>query len=162
MRAVAEEIAADPAYRDEEPLGPDDEARERFRRFARETLGYDPSRLTGRGRVPRAGRREPPAGSGLRAAAASAVVTGTAAISPIEPTRVATISLATASLLSASVKGVPPMREDQQHGQRRADVREHERVHRGRDVVAPDGEGAGEELPERLRRIRALERHHGR
>jgi hypothetical protein len=39
VRAVAEEIAADPAYRDEEPLGPDDAARERFRRFARETLG---------------------------------------------------------------------------------------------------------------------------
>jgi hypothetical protein len=39
VRAVAEEIATDPVYRDEEPLGPDDEARERFRRFARETLG---------------------------------------------------------------------------------------------------------------------------
>lgn len=39
VRAVAEEIAADPAYGDEEPLGPDDEARERFRRFARERLG---------------------------------------------------------------------------------------------------------------------------
>ena len=39
VRAVAEEIAADPAYRDEEPLGPDDAARERFRRFARERLG---------------------------------------------------------------------------------------------------------------------------
>ena len=38
VRAVAEEIAADPAYRDDEPLGPDDEARERFRRFARERL----------------------------------------------------------------------------------------------------------------------------
>jgi hypothetical protein len=39
VRAVAEEIAADPRYADEEPLGPDDEARERFRRFAREKLG---------------------------------------------------------------------------------------------------------------------------
>jgi hypothetical protein len=39
VRAVAEGIAADPAYRDEEPLGPDDAARERFRRFAREALG---------------------------------------------------------------------------------------------------------------------------
>jgi hypothetical protein len=39
VRAVAEEVAADPAYGDEEPLGPDDEARERFRRFARERLG---------------------------------------------------------------------------------------------------------------------------
>jgi hypothetical protein len=38
VRAVAAEIAGDPAYRDEEPLGPDDEARERFRRFAREQL----------------------------------------------------------------------------------------------------------------------------
>jgi hypothetical protein len=39
VRAVAEEIAADPAYADEEPLGPDDAARERFRQFARERLG---------------------------------------------------------------------------------------------------------------------------
>jgi hypothetical protein len=38
VRAVAEEIAADPTYADEEPLGPDDAARERFRRFAREQL----------------------------------------------------------------------------------------------------------------------------
>jgi hypothetical protein len=39
VRAVAEEIAADPAYADEEPLGPDDGARERFRAFARRELG---------------------------------------------------------------------------------------------------------------------------
>ena len=39
VRAVAEEIAADPKYADEGPLGPDDEARERFRAFAREHLG---------------------------------------------------------------------------------------------------------------------------
>jgi hypothetical protein len=39
VRAVAEDIAADPAYGDEEPLGPDEDARERFRRFARERLG---------------------------------------------------------------------------------------------------------------------------
>jgi len=36
VRAVAEEIAADPKYADEEPLGPDEAARERFRAFARE------------------------------------------------------------------------------------------------------------------------------
>jgi hypothetical protein len=39
VRAVAKEIAADPKYADEGPLGPDDEARERFRAFAREHLG---------------------------------------------------------------------------------------------------------------------------
>ena len=39
VRAVAEEIAADPKYAEEGPLGPDDEARERFRVFAREHLG---------------------------------------------------------------------------------------------------------------------------
>ena len=39
VRAVAEEIAADPKYSDEGPLGPDDAARERFRAFAREQLG---------------------------------------------------------------------------------------------------------------------------
>ncbi len=38
VRAVAEEIAADPKYADEEPLGPDDAARERFRDFARKQL----------------------------------------------------------------------------------------------------------------------------
>jgi hypothetical protein len=35
VRAVAEEIAADPAYADDEQLGPDDDARARFREFAR-------------------------------------------------------------------------------------------------------------------------------
>ena len=39
VRAVAQEIAADPKYADEEPLGPDEAARERFRAFAREQLG---------------------------------------------------------------------------------------------------------------------------
>jgi hypothetical protein len=38
IRTVAEEIAADPKYADDEPLGPDDAARERFRAFARERL----------------------------------------------------------------------------------------------------------------------------
>jgi hypothetical protein len=37
VRAVAAEVAADPAY-DDEPLGPDDAARERFRAFARARL----------------------------------------------------------------------------------------------------------------------------
>jgi hypothetical protein len=39
VRAVAQEIAADPKYGSDEPLGPDDAARERFRTFAREKLG---------------------------------------------------------------------------------------------------------------------------
>jgi len=38
VRAVAEEIAADPKYADEDRLGPDEAARERFRSFAREHL----------------------------------------------------------------------------------------------------------------------------
>ena len=38
VRAVAEEIAADPKYGDDEPLGPDDAARERFRAFAQQHL----------------------------------------------------------------------------------------------------------------------------
>jgi len=38
VRAVAEEIAADPRYGAEEQLGPDDAARERFRVFARQQL----------------------------------------------------------------------------------------------------------------------------
>jgi len=41
VRAVAEEIASDPKYADEEPLGPDDAARERFRDFARRQLAQD-------------------------------------------------------------------------------------------------------------------------
>jgi hypothetical protein len=39
VKAVAEEIAADPRYAGDEPLGPDDAARERFRAFARDKLG---------------------------------------------------------------------------------------------------------------------------
>lgn len=39
VRKVAEEIAADPTYADDGPLGPDEAARERFRAFAREHLG---------------------------------------------------------------------------------------------------------------------------
>jgi hypothetical protein len=38
VRAVAEEIAADPRYAEEEPVGPDEGARERFRAFARKRL----------------------------------------------------------------------------------------------------------------------------
>jgi hypothetical protein len=39
VRTVAEEIAADPTYGDDEPLGPDEDARTRFREFARKQLG---------------------------------------------------------------------------------------------------------------------------
>ena len=39
LRAVAEEIAADPRYGEDEPMGPDDDARARFREFARKQLG---------------------------------------------------------------------------------------------------------------------------
>jgi hypothetical protein len=38
VRAVAEEIASDPAYDEEEPVGPDEHVRERFREFARRRL----------------------------------------------------------------------------------------------------------------------------
>ena len=38
VRRVAEEIAADPKYEDDETLGPDEAARERFRDFARKRL----------------------------------------------------------------------------------------------------------------------------
>jgi hypothetical protein len=36
VNAVAREVAADPKLAEEEPIGPDDDARERFRRFARD------------------------------------------------------------------------------------------------------------------------------
>lgn len=36
VKRVAREVAADPKLADEEPMGPDEGARERFRRFARE------------------------------------------------------------------------------------------------------------------------------
>jgi hypothetical protein len=39
LRKVAEEIAADPKYAGDEPMGPDDDARQRFREFARKQLG---------------------------------------------------------------------------------------------------------------------------
>ena len=35
VKAVAQEVAVDPKLAEEEPVGPDDEARERFRRFAK-------------------------------------------------------------------------------------------------------------------------------
>jgi hypothetical protein len=41
VRAVAHEIAADPRYAEEERLGPDEAARERFRAFAREQLARE-------------------------------------------------------------------------------------------------------------------------
>ena len=41
IRQVAEEVAADPAYGDDELLGPDEAARERFRAFAKQRLGGD-------------------------------------------------------------------------------------------------------------------------
>lgn len=36
VKRVAQEVAADPKLAEEEPVGPDDNARERFRRFARD------------------------------------------------------------------------------------------------------------------------------
>jgi hypothetical protein len=39
LRRVAEEIAADPKYTDDEPIGPDDAARSRFLDFAKKQLG---------------------------------------------------------------------------------------------------------------------------
>lgn len=38
VRAVAQEIADDPAFGGEEPLGPDEDAKDRFRAFVREQL----------------------------------------------------------------------------------------------------------------------------
>jgi hypothetical protein len=38
VRAVAEEVAADPAYGEEDEVGPDESVRERFREFARRRL----------------------------------------------------------------------------------------------------------------------------
>ena len=39
VRTVAEEIASDPQYSDDEPIAPDEGTRDRFRAFAREHLG---------------------------------------------------------------------------------------------------------------------------
>ena len=41
VRAVANEIAADPAYAEEPPVGPDEAERARFREFAKRRLGAD-------------------------------------------------------------------------------------------------------------------------
>jgi hypothetical protein len=51
--------------------------------------------------------------------------------------------------------------ENEQHGQRRASVGEHERVHGCGDVVPPDREAFAEEPEEPLQRVRPVERHHG-
>ena len=39
LRAVAEEVAADPRYAEDDPVGPGEEARRRFREFAKKQLG---------------------------------------------------------------------------------------------------------------------------
>jgi hypothetical protein len=39
VRAVAEEVAGDPRYAADEPMGPDADARDRFRAFAKKQLG---------------------------------------------------------------------------------------------------------------------------
>lgn len=39
LRSVAQEIAGDPRYADDESVGPDDAARDRFREFAKKQLG---------------------------------------------------------------------------------------------------------------------------
>jgi hypothetical protein len=39
LRRVAEEVAADPRYEADERIGPDDDARARFREFAKKQLG---------------------------------------------------------------------------------------------------------------------------
>ena len=41
IRAIAQEIATDPRYEGEEHLGPDDDARARFREFAKRQLGTE-------------------------------------------------------------------------------------------------------------------------
>ena len=41
VRSVAEQIAADPRYEDDEQVGPDDDARARFREFAKKQLGTE-------------------------------------------------------------------------------------------------------------------------
>lgn len=38
VRTVAEEVASDPSFADEEPLGPDEDAKQRFRAFVRNQL----------------------------------------------------------------------------------------------------------------------------
>ena len=39
LRSVAQEVAADPRYAEDEAFGPDDAARDRFREFAKKQLG---------------------------------------------------------------------------------------------------------------------------
>jgi hypothetical protein len=41
VRAVAEDIAADPRYEGDERLGPGDDARARFKEFAKKQLGTE-------------------------------------------------------------------------------------------------------------------------
>src|ERR671911_318445 len=47
VRAVAEEIGADPSYGEDDPLGPDEEARARFREFARRLDAILEAAITG-------------------------------------------------------------------------------------------------------------------
>ena len=80
---------------------------------------------------------------------------------PIEPTSMATISLATGSRLTASPKAVCWLGEDEQDGERGAGVGEHERVDGRAEVVAPDDHGFLDQLATVNQRVRAAEREHG-
>ena len=73
---------------------------------------------------------------------------GTAAISPIEPTSVADDLLGDELDVDRVEEAELPGAEDQQDGQRRADVGEDERVDGRGDVVAADVERAAVELAE--------------
>ena len=112
-----------------------------------------------------AGMRGGASGGRLRSAqttsAASTVVTGTEATSPMEPTSVRTISSATSSLVATSHTAARD-REEQQQRQRRARVGQHQRVDDRRDVVASDPHRRAVQLAPARRRVRLLQLPHGR
>jgi hypothetical protein len=100
-------------------------------------------------------------GATLKASSAvRAVVIGTAAISPIEPTSVATTSFATTSRLSALPTPRSAALKSNRDRQRGAHVGEHERVHGRAPMVATHVQREPGEAPEREAGVRAAKRHH--
>ena len=85
--------------------------------------------------------------SRLATSAATAVVTGTEATSPMLPTSVLTISVATSWLVATSPRLRPERLNSSSSGSDAPGVGQHERVHRRGDVVAADPHGRAGTAP---------------
>jgi hypothetical protein len=106
--------------------------------------------------------RSASAGRRIATVAARAVVSGTAAISPSDPTTVLTISSARSSELRISAARTPAGREQHQQRERRPGVGEEQRVDHGGDVVASDLHRPPEQGGPGQRAVGVVQREHRR